>query len=72
MATYTMNTNHWTGNVELWAVAGKVWNTQSEAEAVKYLAYLRMAYPDSMFSLLSDGFVVSTQELKAMARHILA
>lgn len=35
MDTYTINTNHWTGNVELWAPNGNVWSTQSEAEAVK-------------------------------------
>lgn len=71
MSTYTMNTNHWTGNVELWAINGNVWSTQSEAEAVKHLAYLRMAHPNSMFSLLRDGYIVSTAELALMARRIL-
>jgi len=71
MDTYTINTNHWTGNVELWAPNGNVWSTQSEAEAVKHLAYFRMAYPNSMFSLLVNGYIVSTVELAAMARHIL-
>lgn len=71
MNTYTINTNHWTGNVELWAPNGNVWSTQSEAEAVKNLAYFRMAHPNSMFSLLVNGYIVSTVELAAMARHIL-
>lgn len=71
MNTYTLNTNHWTGNVELWAPNGEVWNTTSEAEAVKLLAYSRMAYPGSMFSLLKDGYIVSTLEISQMAKHLL-
>ena len=74
MTYYTLNTNHWTENekiMELWTPDGKVWQTQDEAEAVRHLAYFRMAYQDSTFVLLADGYVVSTAELAAMARHIL-
>lgn len=40
--------------------------------AVRLLAYMRMAYPQAKTSLLGpDGFIVSSKELEGLAHHLI-
>ena len=72
MNTSTIETNHWTNEMETWAPNGNVWSTENEAESIKQIAYFRMAYPMSSFSLQCNGWIVSTKELSEMAKHLLS
>lgn len=67
---YTIITNHWTGSLKEWGSLNDI-RIMNEKEAVQKLAYFRFAYPESIFILLKDGWIVSTKELSELAYHIL-
>jgi hypothetical protein len=74
---YTIQTNHWPsheGKMLTWCPGiqpAPEWSTTNPAEAVKQIAYFRIAYPNSNWSLHRDGWIVSGKELSELAKHVL-
>lgn len=68
---YTIITNKWTEQIDTWRPYGEVWSTDCPKEAIRQLAYLRFAYPESVFSLVVDGYILSGLELSRLAQWII-